>query len=534
MNVKWGKKTIFISLVFFILFTLFIPSKGFSEQSKDLRTHIKNFKIVGNKVIDTDTILSNLDRFKDREYNLEELKNIADIITMLYQEKGYMLARAYIPEQEIIDGVVTIAIMEGELGIVEVSESKYYSKSYIGGWFEHLEGRAIKEKDLERTILLANDTPSLNVTTAFKKGKKPGTADLIVEVEDSYPIKLNFEYDNHGHPLVSRQKFGANLEMADPIIGSTLSLQGIMGNSLDDTFYGSIDYKVPISHHGTVLGGRYINADYIVGRNFEAMGIQGKSKISGGYITHPVIRSKDDNLKATLGFDFKHMFEYMLNEQKSNDDLSVAYIRLDYDSLDRFLGKNYLSLGYSHGFNSVFGSLTEDDPVASHFDADGRFDKLTLDYVRVQRLWKKLILLLRSSSQFSFNRLVSAEQFSIGGADTVRGHPLSTYIGDHGYLVSAEISSPLPFIGEKTIGGRSVSEIFQVVVFGDHGGVYIVDPIFGEAKDDFLSSVGIGARLNLFDRVSIKLDVGYPFIKGILKTHHEIVYIQGTVKILKF
>jgi len=333
MSKKLVKKPVFVSLILFALLILFIPANGFSKQSEEPKIHVKSFKIIGNKIFHTDTILSKLDEFKDKEYTLDELKRVADIITIMYQEKGYMLARAYIPKQKITDGVVTLAVVEGELGDVEVSESKYYAESYIRGWFEHLKGKAIKEDDLERAILLASDTPSLSVATILKKGKKPGTADLTVNIKDSLPVNLAFEYNTHGDPLVSRERFSTTLQVTDPLIGSTLSLRGITGNSLNDTFYGDIDYQVPVNYQGTRIGARYINADYLVGGNLGILGIEGESRILGGYISHPCIRSRNNNLKATLGFDHKHMFEYILDEQRSNDDLSVAYLRLDYDTI---------------------------------------------------------------------------------------------------------------------------------------------------------------------------------------------------------
>ena len=468
-------------------------------------------------------------------YTLEELKMVANAITFVYKSEGYILARAYIPKQEVIDDVVTIAVLEGQLGDIEVSGNKYYSESYIRGWFKHLKGTAVKENEIDRAILLAGDTPSLNISSVLKRGKKPGTADLALNIKDSsLPIKLYFDYDNHGNPLVSRDRFGVNLQVTDPIIGSTLSLKGITGNSFNDTFYGGIDYHLPVNYQGTRIGARYINADYLVGGDFGILGIKGESQIFGVYVSHQIIRSRSRNLKATLGFDYKHMFEYILNTQRSNDDISNTYLRLDYDGFDRFNGKNYLSLNYSHGFNKLFGALDEDDPVASRVGADGRFDKFNVDYARVQRIWKDLTLLLKGSSQYSFNSLVYAEQFSIGGANTVRGYQLSKYTGDNGYLISAEIYSPLPFISEKTIGGWKISELFQAVIFGNHGGVYTIDPLTGEAKNDFLSSVGLGARLYLFDRASVMLDIGYPVVGGAIKTEHEIVYIQGSVNILKF
>lgn len=424
---------------------------------------------------------------------------------------------------------------------MRVYNNKYYFISYIKGWFKHLQGKPVKEDELQRAILLANDTPSLNAETRFEKGEEPETTDLIVTVKDRLPLHLELEYNNYGHPLVSRQRYGTNLKITDHIFGSTLSIKGISGDTLQDTLYGEIDYSIPITHHSATLGLKYITADYIVGKEFSELDVQGETQILGGYITYPFIRSvssaqwwKPDNLKATLGFDYKRMFEYMLNEQRSNDDLSVAYLRLDADSLDRFRGKNYFSLTYSQGFEDVLGSLQRNDEVASRRPSDGgEFSKFNLNYARVQWIPSNFILLFKISAQYTPNRLVTPEQFSIGGANTVRGHAVSTYLGDNGYVVSAEISPPLPLIGNKKILGKKISELFQAVLFIDYAGVYINDPV-DEAKDEYLTSAGFGARLNLFDRINIKLDVGYPFMKQEIKTQHEIVYIQGSVPVLRF
>ncbi len=54
------------------------------------------------------------------EVTLGILHLIAQEITSLYSIKGYILARAYVPEQEIENGTVTIQVVEGKLGKIEV------------------------------------------------------------------------------------------------------------------------------------------------------------------------------------------------------------------------------------------------------------------------------------------------------------------------------------------------------------------------------------------------------------------------------
>jgi hemolysin activation/secretion protein len=533
----WGRY-LSRSIAYLILFScvLFCSSAGFCEEALDEspKVHIEGFNVTGNTVIDTGDILSTLSKYKDAEYTLEEMDTIAQAVTMLYHEKGYILARAFIPSQRMEGNTLEIAVLEGKLGSIQVSNTRYYKESYIRGFFKHLVGRPVNEFELEEAVLIANRTPQLKTAAVLKKGATPGTSDLLVNVEDAYAINLAFSFDNHGHPIVSRNKYALSFDVTDPHIGSTLSLGGSIGESADDTTAVSINYRVPVNRRGTSVGVKYSYSDFIVGGNFQPLGIEGDARIYGVYATHEFIRSKRKNLSATVGFDYKRIFAYILDTQQSNDDLSVAYLGLNFDAVDRLKGKTFANLTYSHGFSDLFGSLGENDPARSRFGAGGKFDKIFLNLTRLQAITKDIALSLKLSGQLSSDRLVGSEKFAIGGANTVRGHASSRYSGDHGYVFNAEFTAPLPYTHKLSIKGKKLSDILRVALFFDHGGTYVKDPIIGEGKDEYLTSAGIGARIFLFNRLFIKLDVGYPIVNGDLETDDEIVYILGKFKILTF
>ncbi|HEW81457.1 MAG TPA: ShlB/FhaC/HecB family hemolysin secretion/activation protein, partial [Nitrospirae bacterium] len=354
---EFVKKAAILLLIILPVFTLtFVPDNAFSAEQEETRIFIKDFKVIGNEAIKDERILGAISSYRNNDYTLEELKSIADIVTMLYQEDGYILAKAYIPVQYIKNDIVKVVVVEGELGSLEISYSKYYSQGHVCNFFSRLIGSAVNENQIERAILLANETPSMNVQTVFKKGEMPGTTDMKIDIEDTYPMFFDFEFNNYGNERVSKNRYTANFSMTDPIIGSTLSLKGTIGEQLDDSFYGGIDLLIPLNYEGTKLGMRYINSDYIVGSDLQALGIEGKAEIMGAYLSHSFIHSRNQKLKGTVGFDMKRVFSYAMGAQTSNDDLSVGYLRLDYDNLDRFLGKNYLSLTYSQGFEDLLGS----------------------------------------------------------------------------------------------------------------------------------------------------------------------------------
>ena len=68
---------------------------------------------------------------RQRGITLGMIEVVADTITRYYRERGFILAKAYIPKQHVRDGVVTITLMLGQLGEVEVKNNKRYSATLI-------------------------------------------------------------------------------------------------------------------------------------------------------------------------------------------------------------------------------------------------------------------------------------------------------------------------------------------------------------------------------------------------------------------
>ena len=90
---------------------------------------VAGFTLSGNHEINDAQLLPLLDDLKGRSVSLGELQAGAARITAYYRQQGYVLARAYLPAQEIQDGQVHIAILEGNYG--QITED---NTSRVGGW----------------------------------------------------------------------------------------------------------------------------------------------------------------------------------------------------------------------------------------------------------------------------------------------------------------------------------------------------------------------------------------------------------------
>ena len=74
---------------------------------------------------------------RQRGITLGMIETVADTITRYYREHGFILAKAYIPKQQVRDGVVTLTVLLGELGEVEVQNNKRYSTNTIKKVFKN-------------------------------------------------------------------------------------------------------------------------------------------------------------------------------------------------------------------------------------------------------------------------------------------------------------------------------------------------------------------------------------------------------------
>src|SRR5262249_23027914 len=131
-----------------------------------------------------------------------------------------------------------------------------------------------------------------------------------------------------------------------------------------------------------------------------------------------------------------------------DDKLATARLDAQWERIDtRFRGVNRIAFSYTHGFNGLFGSLDAFDAAAvaagtsqvSRLRAIGEFNKIAVQLQRLQRITQYTSLMLRLDGQYSSDPLVSLEQFSMGGPDSVRAYPVAEVLAEKGGVASAEL-----------------------------------------------------------------------------------------------
>jgi hemolysin activation/secretion protein len=494
---------------------------------------IKQFRVEGSALLNPAIIHSITSANENKELTFAGIQAVADLITAKYREAGYILANAFVPAQDIKDGVVIIQIIEGKVGKITVEGNKHYSSEFIQKHIETVrKDPSLKEQTLERSLLILNEYPSLEVKAALQAGKDPGTTDITATVSDKFPISFSLGYDNFGSNTTSKHRMSAALNIGNLITsGDQIMFRGATGLDrldINKLSYGRLEYLMPVGYDGSRVGVYHANSLYKAGEDLTVLGIEGKARIYGLYISRPFIKTKEKTLSVKAGFQYKDIYEYRLDSLNSKDDIRIFHIGVNYDYIDRLYGRNILAIEYSMGIRDLLGGAGRNDTGTSRLNADGQFNKFNIDAVRVQKLPLYGYLALKGSAQLSADELFVAEQFTIGGMGSVRGFRPSLHSGDNGYNLTAEFTLS-PFFAETKVLGQKIGDTIKLALFADHGGVYRNKPQPGEDKDNFLTSLGAGLRLYAGKHLSFRIDYAVPEMKRKFNSKNSETYMQATV-----
>jgi hemolysin activation/secretion protein len=460
----------------------------------------------------------------------EDLKIFEDRITQLYQNRGYFLAKAYLPEQEIKDGVLKIVVLEGLLGDLKVIGNSIYPTPFVESHFNRQKQNAIQNQSLERSMLLLNDYMDFQAKGYVQPGLDAGKSNFDVSVHDLRPLHFTFEYNNFGARLVSRHRFDLGVAVGNLLRdGSDLSVHLLVGSPVSDLTYWIGRYRLPIGFNGTRLNFTYADGDFDAGRFLEVGQFKMDTRAFGVFVSHPFIKQSFLVVNGEVGFDAKN-FNSFDGFVTKRDEIRLLRVAADYNE-QTLQGRNMLRVSLLGGLGDVLGGMDDNASHSSRVGADNRFLKLGFTAGRFHRLNERVIFLVKGDGQVSSESLVVGEQFSLGGVSSVRGYPMGEFLGDDGYNVTLEARMS-PFDNK---------DIFHLAFFVDAGRANLKRPSAGESDDVSLSGVGLGARfaspytIPFFKgeddqktlKTDLKIDVGFPLEDGpVTKGNFAYYYVQ--------
>ena len=455
-----------------------------------VRFAVKAIHVTGNSVFVAGELEALVANLIGGEHSLAELDAGAARISAYYRERGYVVARAYLPEQEIRDGVIRINVMEGLVGQRHINNQSRLTDDSANGYLSGIKsGDALQTTPVDRALLLLADTPGVGGARAtMQPGASVGTSDLIFELAPSVAYTANVELDNYGNRYTGVNRLGAALAFNSPSkMGDQLTLRALTSDQ--SMTYARIAYAIPLGGSGLRAGAAYSDTRYKLGQDFTALLAHGTATSSSLYATYPFIRSLLSNFSGTLTWEDKK-----LNDQ-TDATISVIDKRVQLANFG-LTGNHQDELGgggiSSVDLSLVSGSLSMDaaslvqDTGPNSANTNGTFTRLAYTLSRLQRLSDANMLSLALSGQQADKNLNSSEKFSLGGAYGVRAYPQGEGSGDEGWLANLELR-------------HSFQDSLQGVLFYDAGSVNINRNPYsvGVANRRFISGAGFGANGNL-------------------------------------
>ena len=479
---------------------------------------VKEFQVTGNTLIDDATLAPILEVGDGLEVTLGILHLIAQKINSLYAMEGYVLTRAYIPEQEIENGVVTIQVVEGSLGKIEVSGNEKFQREGIEARLQPLLGDpALKESTLEKYLLGLNAIQGLKVKAVLKPGEVFGTSDLTVETKESRTFRIAFDADNFGSRFTGEQRYGLTGEAGSLLVlGDRLSIRGVKSN--DDQDFINPSYSIPIGPYGTTATVSYIFTEFNLGGELAVLNAGGQANIFTVDVSHSLFQTRSSEFHLSLGGEIRDFENELAGAVSSDDKLRDAYLSAGGFFKDPLRARTFYNLRLQQGF----GESDVSDPLNSRFQGRGDALVSSFDVTRYQSTFVgKTYLRVMAKGQIVSKRVLSPDQFAIGGFGSVRGYPLAEAAGDNGFIVSAELVVPFPFKVTVIKSPRKIQldQMLSFFAFLDHGHVHIKDRQPGE-NDRELNGVGLGMHLNIpplginYPDVSFSVAYGFPAFGG--------------------
>jgi hemolysin activation/secretion protein len=474
------------------------PQVGVQQQ----QFFVQKIAVEGSTLIEASELQPIITPYEGRQVTLEELQGLVEKINTKYQDKGFVTSQAYIPPQDIQSGNVTINVLEGTVGKVEITGNKYYKAWAVQRDVAAEPGTLFNIHNLETALNRINNQSNFRLKATLSPGEQTGQTDVLVEVAERQPWQITPFFDNQGRPFIGTMRWGTTVSNQNLTgIGDRLTLNwtGAGGKRPGMTQIGSGSYFVPVNKNGGELGATFAYSFVDVDLQNPA----GQSEITGHAYNYGLIYSQPFDEERTftgdVGLNIRRITSYF-DDVKTNPSTDILAFQagLNFNKFDR-LGRTF--------------ARTSVSLAPPWWGANTDFVKFEGYLTRIFKLPKSNLLILRGYSQLTANDLPTAEQMQIGGANTVRGYSEGLLIGDRGFNFTVEHRWPIPFLRAAS---PWLADRLQGVSFFDLGWVGIdrrsatfVPGVSNTGLRQFLMGTGFGLRYRLTQYLQGFVDCGF-------------------------
>jgi hemolysin activation/secretion protein len=440
-----------------------------AQETKGPKIAVKQFVFKGNTLLSSDKLAAAVARYQGESLSFAQLEQAVAEVAQAYRYAGCKV-RDYLPEQDIVDGAVTVNIVEAVFGKVIIEgalppglDQARLIKIVLS---EQTTGTFLRSSAVDRALLIADDISGVAVTGGLQEGQRDGETDVVLKGLEKPWLETNFSHDNTGSESTGVERTSLGFTGNSWLMAGDVFSTQLVGS--EGTRYVRLSESIPIGYTGLRMGVNASRMTYRVGLlGADGFEITGLSESFGVETSYPLVRSRLSNLYANLAVDNKIFRNFSSDKRDSDYSIRSTALGLSGNLFDNFGGGgfNNASLTLTHGTVNMDGSgnfITNPDSFPE--GKLGFYRKLRYALSRQQSLTDQLAFYLALSGQSALSDLDSSEKFYLGGSSGVRAYPSSEGGGVKGHMVNAELR-------------WQVASGYSATAFYDYGQV-LADPLF--------------------------------------------------------
>ena len=467
---------------------------------------VNKFNIIGDNPISAAKTKAILGAYVGSKRGIDDIENAADALEKAMSAKGLSFYRVSFPPQELTDGDVDLLITRYKIGKINVKGNNYYSSKNIASSLPLLsKGKSPSTKGIARALRVANQNSGKRIRVTLAPGDRGNEIDANVVVKDQKPLVLTTWLNNTGTDASGDYRVGASVAHRNLFgLDHNGSLTFITSpEGLNDVQQIAASYRIPLYSLGGSLNFVAVNSDIDTGVVADVFDVAGRGEVYGVGYSHVL---------SSIGL-YNHGLQLQVQDKLFDNDVQFQGQQVLEDVRSRPLSLTYqASWGNGKGFewsgnvsatNNVSGGSFNN---ARSYDVSrlGATDDWTKIDLGANYQYKLNEWLYTASLNIAItdDRLITGEQFAVGGSTSVRGLDERELRGDEGYLVNLQAWAP------------PIYKNIRPVAFIDIGHVSNNDRIEGEFSSEDVMSIGVLLNWNPSSHISASASYGY-LIDGI-------------------
>lgn len=476
---------------------LFLAPCSAPAQTAEAETFpVWEYRVLGNSLLSDADVGRAVYDFLGSDVDFERINQARAALEQIYRDRGYPSVIVNIPEQNVgSDGVVRLQVVEATIDRVRVSGATYHSGRRLRAQFKSVrEGEPLNADEFNEDIqYVVAANPGVVVRPLLRPGRAPGTTELELLVDDSFPGRATVEYNNNNSRDTTEPRAGFSIGY-DDFFGRGDSLSFQYQTAPEDTD------EVKVLAATYVLRprrGKWIGAAYAVNSDSDVATVGGVTVLGTGNIyglraIRPFGATESGSASLTFGLDYKDFDDNVTIDPETGLETEIAYCNASVSfSGNRARGETRFAygLGANVGLRGLCNSRQEFED--KRFKGQPNYFYLTGNGRIQLPLPMGFGIDLNALGQVTDQPLISNEQFSIGGFGSVRGYYQTELLADMGLTANLDIKLP-------NFAASPVIETFQPFVFVDWGGGRINEPLPDQLEDFSAWSTGAGLTISGF------------------------------------